>query len=133
MQKGEGVTSYLTRLHNVRDELATVGEKPFDDELVCTTLNGFSKECCTFVQVIYGGDTLLDWDCLWSDFTQGELRLNLAEGTISCNNKESKVEKEEEENMVLLIKGKAKKGPSQGHNSKGGEKKRKDLPKDKCF
>ena len=41
-----------------------------------------------------------------------------------------KVEKEEEEN-IALTKVKAKKGPCQGQNSKGGEKK--DLSKVTCF
>ncbi|KAH9322750.1 hypothetical protein KI387_017389 [Taxus chinensis] len=33
MNKGEDVTSYLTRLRLVKDELAAVGDKPSDDEL----------------------------------------------------------------------------------------------------
>ncbi|KAH9321246.1 hypothetical protein KI387_015885, partial [Taxus chinensis] len=33
MNKGEDVTSYLTRLRLVKDELAAVGDKPDDDEL----------------------------------------------------------------------------------------------------
>ena len=81
MNKGEDVTTYLTRIRCVREELTVVGEKPADDELVRITLNGFTKEWCTFVQVVSGHDKLLDWDCLWSDFTLKELRLNLFEGT----------------------------------------------------
>lgn len=38
-----------------------------------------------------------------------------------------------EENVALASKGKAKKGPNQGQGSKGGEKKKKDPSKIKCF
>jgi len=58
MQKGENVTSYLTMIQGVRDELAAIGEKPYESVLVCIPLNGFSKEWRTFVQVIFGRDTL---------------------------------------------------------------------------
>jgi len=49
MQKGEGVTLYLTRIQNLRDELAVIGETPLDSELVRTTLNDFTKEWANFV------------------------------------------------------------------------------------
>lgn len=45
----ESVTSYLTRIQNIRDELAIVGEKHEDKELVQVALNGFIKEWRTFV------------------------------------------------------------------------------------
>ena len=38
MQKGEGVTNYLTRLRLVKAKLATMGDKPDDDEMVCIAL-----------------------------------------------------------------------------------------------
>jgi hypothetical protein len=43
MAKGEGVTSYLTRIRQVKDELAVVGEKIDDVELVHIALGGFTK------------------------------------------------------------------------------------------
>jgi hypothetical protein len=43
MSKTDTVTSYLTRISQVRDELMAVGEVFKDDELVRTTLNGFSE------------------------------------------------------------------------------------------
>lgn len=58
--------------------------------------------------------------------------LSLEEGATSSSGKGSNVDKEDE-NVALVVKGKAKKGPSQGHNSKGGEKNKKDLLKVKCF
>lgn len=53
-----------------------------------------------------------DWERLWSDFMQEELRLSVVWGTTSNNSsKGSKVEKEEE-NVAIASKGKVMKGPS---------------------
>ena len=54
LKKGEGITPYLTRIQNVRDELVGVGEKPSYSELVRTTFNAFTKEWHTFIKVISG-------------------------------------------------------------------------------
>ena len=43
MNGGEGVTTYLTRIYAVRDELAAVGEVVARTELVRTAVNGASK------------------------------------------------------------------------------------------
>jgi hypothetical protein len=43
MVKGESVGSYLTRVAQVKDELATVGEVIPDSELVRIALKGFTK------------------------------------------------------------------------------------------
>lgn len=104
MNKGEDVTSYLTILRLVKDELVAIGDKPSDDELVRIALNGFSKQWDVFVQVVNGRYTLPSWDQLWSNFTQEELRLSLVNG---ANNKSQKSEAEHEN---LVGKGKAKKG-----------------------
>jgi hypothetical protein len=44
MGKGESVSSYLTRVAQVKDELAAVGEVISDSELVRIALKGFTKE-----------------------------------------------------------------------------------------
>lgn len=129
MQKGESVTSYLTRIQGVRDELAPVGEKPVDGELVRVALIGFTKGWATFVQGITGRDKFLDWERLWSDFTQEEFQLNLVEAS-SNNGKGCKGEKEEEN---LALAGKGKKGKTKSENNQKSDKNKKDLSKIKCF
>lgn len=57
---------------------------------------------------------------------------SLVEGNMNNRNKGPKA-KEEEENIALVSKGKEKKDLNEGHSSKGGEKKNKDLSKVKCF
>jgi hypothetical protein len=49
MSKTDTVASYLTRISLVRDELTVVGEVVKDDELVRTTMKGFSKKRPSFV------------------------------------------------------------------------------------
>jgi hypothetical protein len=44
MGKGESVSSYLTKVAQVKDELATVGEVISNSELVRIALKGFTKE-----------------------------------------------------------------------------------------
>jgi hypothetical protein len=48
MAKGEGVIPYLTRITQIRDELAAVGEKTEDLELVWIALDGFTKSWDVF-------------------------------------------------------------------------------------
>lgn len=72
-----------------------------------------------------------DWECLWSDFIQEELRLKLAK-TSSSSDKGSKVHKEED-NLALAGKVKGKKGKGKTENSQKGDNKKTDLNKIKCF
>ena len=44
MGKGEGMASYLTKITQVRDELATIGEVIENVEMVHTTLNGVTQQ-----------------------------------------------------------------------------------------
>jgi len=132
MAKSEGVTSYLTQITQVRDELSAVGEAVGEAELVRTTLNGVSKTWAMFVQGIVGRENLPSWERLWDDFIQEENRRGYLQGSSSSV-------KEEEENVALSAKwwkGKPKtQGPTgpgkqQGKPKKKGEK---DLSKVKCW
>ena len=51
MTKDESVTSYVTHVAQVKDELAIVGETISDLELVRITLNGFTKKWDFFFQI----------------------------------------------------------------------------------
>jgi hypothetical protein len=54
MGKGESVSFYLTRVVQVKDELAAVGEVISDLELVRIALKGFTKEWEVFVKCVVG-------------------------------------------------------------------------------
>jgi len=57
MMKVEGINSFVTRIQEVRDQLAVVGEAPQLSELVRLALDNVSEEWQVFVQSILGRDT----------------------------------------------------------------------------
>jgi hypothetical protein len=103
MGKEESVSSYLTRVAQVKDELAAVGEVISDSELVRIALNGFTKDWEVFVKCVVGREHLPDWSRLWDDFTQEEIR----ERSQSSDQKTDRAD----ENVALVAKSK-KKGSS---------------------
>jgi hypothetical protein len=119
MAKGEGVIPYLTRITQIRDELAAVGEKTEDPELVRIALDGFTKSWDVFVRGVVAREKLPDWQRLWDDFVQEEIRIGQAGPSSSTHT-------EEEEGLALTGKAKGKK------KRKGG-KKNIDFSKVKCF
>ena len=74
MVESESVTSYLTRVSQIRDELTATGEVINDDELVRVSLNGFSEKWAIFVKGVVSRERLPKWDRLWDDFIQEETR-----------------------------------------------------------
>jgi hypothetical protein len=125
MARGESIVRYLTKFTQTRDELAIVGEIVDETELVRTTLNGFTKQWDVFVRGVVAREKLLDWERLWDDLTQEELRVGTSQS--------SQPKSEDEENLALAGKKKfqGKKGPTGGQTSKG--EKKKDFSKIKCF
>ena len=73
MAKGEVVISYLTRISQVRDELAVVGVVVTGPELVRTALNGVTTPWAVFVQGLVARENLPSWDRVCDDFVQEEL------------------------------------------------------------
>jgi hypothetical protein len=43
MSRSKNVTSYFMRITQTRDQIASIGEKTYDKELVSVPLNGFPK------------------------------------------------------------------------------------------
>ena len=50
MNKGENMTTYLTRITHLRDELGAIGEVIQSVEFVRTSLNGVTKPWAVFVE-----------------------------------------------------------------------------------
>jgi hypothetical protein len=61
MNKSDNVTSYLMRITQIHDQLAVVGEKILDAELVNVALNGFTKSWEPFVKGICARENIPDW------------------------------------------------------------------------
>jgi hypothetical protein len=100
MGKGESVSSYLTQVAQVKDEMVVVGEVISDSKLVRIALKGFTKEWEIFVKCVVGCENLPDWSRMWDDFTQEEIW----EGSHSNGKKEDRAE----ENVSLVAKRKKK-------------------------
>ena len=121
MAKGEGVIPYLTRITQIRDELAAVGEKIEDPELVRIALDGFTKSWDLFVRCVVAQEKLPEWQRLWDDFVQEEIKLGQSSGSSSSPHIV------DEEGLALASKGKGK------QKKKKGGKKNIDFSKVKCF
>jgi len=107
MIMGEGTNSYLTRISQVRDELIVVGVKVLDAYMGRIALKGFTEEWKPFIKGIVSREKLPDWNRLWDDFIQEDLR-----------DKDLHPSKKVDEDVALLAKMKCK---------------WKDLSKIKCF
>jgi hypothetical protein len=119
MAKGEVVIPYLTKITQIKYELATVGEKTEDPELVRIALDGFTKSWDVFVYGVVAQEKLLDWKRLWDDFVQEEIRI----GQVGPS---SSTHAEEEEGLALA-------GKAKGKKKKKGRKKNINFSKFKCF
>ena len=67
MAKTDSVTAYLTKITNVRDELAAVGEAVPPAELVRIAVNGLPSSWLNFADGICARETLPTWERFWDD------------------------------------------------------------------
>ena len=98
-EKGDTISTYLNKLTTCRDELGSVGIMTADDEMVSLALLGLPKIWHSYQDWVNGREKLPNWERLWSDLTQEEIRRSTRDGSSS---------REDEENCVLASK--AKKG-----------------------
>jgi hypothetical protein len=127
MTRSDSVTSYLMKVMQICDQLATVGEKVADAELVNMALNGFPTSWEPFVKGICARENLPNFERLWDDYIQEETQM------------ESKANKKGgDENLALF--GQTNKGRGKGPNKGKGKSEestsqpgKKDLSKIKCF
>ena len=125
MNKGENMTTYLTRITQVRDEIGAIGEVIESVELMRTTLNGVAKPWVVFVESVIAREHMPSWDRLWDDFIQEETCRGYVQGSTSHS-------KDNEKKGALAAKGKkTKKGSKGGTKQQDGEKK--DMSKVKYF
>ena len=88
-------------------------------------LLGLPKSWHSYQDSVNEREKLPNWECLWYDLVQEEIRQNTKDGTSS---------KEEEEDFSLVNKGmKAKGKKTQGEVESSQEGKKKYLSKIKCF
>jgi hypothetical protein len=101
MTRLDTVTIYLMKVMRIRDQLAAVGEKIADAELVNMALNGFPTSWEPFVKGICARENLPKFERLWDDCIQEETWM------------ESKADKKGGDDNLALI-GQTKKGRGKG-------------------
>ena len=70
MTKSNIVTNHLMKVTQIRDQLATVGEKIEVKELVNPALSGFSAQWKTFVYGVSAHENLPSFERSWDDYIQ---------------------------------------------------------------
>ena len=122
MNKSEMITNFFTRISQIKDQLATIGDPVEYVELVTTTLIGFPPSWDPFVQGICARRKLPMFDKLWEDCSQEDSRFM------------SKKQKVDEENQALATHVKKRKEREEGSPRKSKKPRRKrDMSKVQCF
>ena len=126
MKKNDIITECMSRFTQCFDELGEVGVNVLEDDLVSLAILGLSKSWHSYQDSVNEREKLMNWERLWFDLVQEEIRQNTRDRT-SYKGKD-------EENCALVgkeKKGKVKKSQSKPESSQGGKKK--DLSRIKCF
>eukprot|EP00253_Pinus_taeda_P020920 PITA_20920 len=123
-EKGNTITTFLNKLTNCRNELASIGFTTTDDDMVSLTLLGLPKRWHSYQDSVKKRDKLPDCERLWSNLMQEEIRRSIRDG--------SSPKHDDEENLALASKAKKGKGKeSQSKSSQGGKKF--DKSKVRCY
>eukprot|EP00253_Pinus_taeda_P013157 PITA_13157 len=129
----DSAAGYLTKITNVRDELAAIGEAIPPTELVQIAVNGLSRSWMNFADGVCARETLPTWERFWDDCIQTEIR----KGQLGAAKPV-----EQDEDVALMAGGKKGKGKKQASTSSGGAKGKgkgkevntqKDYSKVKCW
>eukprot|EP00253_Pinus_taeda_P011735 PITA_11735 len=104
---------YLTKIYNVRDELAAIVEVIPPTKLVRIVVNGLRHSWMNFTDGVCARETLLTWERFWDDYIQTEIRKGQLGATKLV---------EQDEDIALLVGGKKGKGKKQASTSNGGGK-----------
>jgi hypothetical protein len=75
MTKADTIATFFMRISEIKDQLASIGETITNRELVMTTLNALLGHWEPFLPSINGREDLPEFDRLWTDCTQEEMRL----------------------------------------------------------
>lgn len=100
MMKIDIVSSYLTKVTQVRYMMVMVGETISDEQLFGSSMSGFSRKWNVFIDPIVSREHLPDRGNSWDDFQQEEIRKNV----------KSSVQhgKEDEQNDFVIVNGEGK-------------------------
>ena len=104
LEKGDRIQKYFTKFTQCQDELGSVGVIVAEDDLVSLTLLGLPKSWHNYEESVNAREKLPEWERLWSDLVQEEIRRNTRDGSSSKH--------DDEENCALVGKEKKELGNS---------------------
>lgn len=114
-EKSDMISTFLNKLTTYRDELGSVGIMTIDDNMVSLALFSLPKSWHNYEDSVNVKEKLPDWERIWSDLMQEEIRRSTRDGSSS--------KQDDEENIALASKAKKGKGKaSQSKSSHGGKK-----------
>eukprot|EP00253_Pinus_taeda_P027856 PITA_27856 len=113
-EKGDTITTFLNKLTNCKDELASIGITTANDDMVSIALLGLPKSWHSYQESVDGREKLPDWERLWSDLMQEEIRQSTRDGSSSKH--------DDEDNLALVTKAKKGKGKASQSKSSQGDK-----------
>lgn len=73
-ENGDSMPQYLTKFTQCRDELGSVGVTVDDEDMVSLALLGLPKSWHSYRDSVNGREKLPNWERLWSDLMQEEIR-----------------------------------------------------------
>lgn len=131
--KSETITSYFTKIMQIRDQLKAIGDMVDEDELCSTILNYFPNSWESFVQSMSTIPGPCTFNLPYDFFIEEETRLN--------SRKTRGQPVQEDENLALVAKERKRKGkkqhdrrkPSEGRHSHSNKKFKQDGSKIQCF
>ena len=74
MENDDTISTYLNKLTTCKDELGSVGITTANDDMVSLTLLGLPKSWNSYQDFVNGREKLSDWERLWLDLIQEEIR-----------------------------------------------------------
>jgi len=83
MDKGKTIPKYLTKFTHYNDELGSVGIPVLEDDMVSIDLLGLPKSWNSYQYFANGREKLPNWERLWSNLMQEEIRRNTRNGSSS--------------------------------------------------
>ena len=83
MEKGKAIPKYLTKFTQCRDELGSVGIIVAEDDMASLSLLGLPKSWHSYQDSVNRREKLPDWERLWLDLIQEEIKSNTRDGTSS--------------------------------------------------
>ena len=103
-EMGDTISTYLNKLTTCRDELGSVAITTTDYDMVILALLGLPKSWHSYQYSVNGREKLPDWEQLWLDLMQEEIRRTTRDGSSS--------KQDDEENLALASKARKGKGKS---------------------